>query len=449
MFSDAYSPAVARVSDGMAVKGLTTLAGFAGRLCGSDLAVRRGGPCGSAGLKGVAAVAALAMMEFLSVGPAFGGTIPDFTFGGITIRPYATDQLDIGGFPSADPAHPGTGAVGARLRNGARVTIRDQVEIGGIWDFGPAPGGPMRLFEGAISYTGLKHFRFTVGVFKPSFGLESDEAQGDTVFIERSAISTVTRDLAAGIEREAVQAETFGDRYHVAVSATAGTSGPEHDGNQRGMAFRVAGLALKRRDALVHLGFSGEWVFRPANDGPNGRSVSFSDTPEGNNGEVSHFLSTGSIPARSAGAFGLEAAVQWRRLLVQGEAYTIVVNTRSPAVVNTLHYNGWYGMAAYTLVGSPRKWKARSGAFSDPVCDRRQTVMCDGTGVLEAAARYSRTDLRAPVWSGGDQKIWTAGLNWYPFDIIRLTLQYQYGRVTGGRSPERFQSVMSMFQIKF
>ncbi|WP_242011472.1 OprO/OprP family phosphate-selective porin [Acetobacter fallax] len=377
------------------------------------------------------------------------GTIPSFTFGGITIKPYATDQLDIGGYPSASPTRPGTDASGARIRNGARVTIRDQIEIGGIWDFGPAPGGPMRLFEGAIAYTGLKHFLFRVGVFKPSFGLESDEAQGDTVFIERSAISTVTRNLAAGIEREAVEAETFGDRYHIAVSATAGTSGPEHDGNQRGIAFRFAGLPLKTGNALLHLGFSGEWVFRPAYDGPNGRSVSFSDTPEGNNGETSHFLNTSAIPARSAGAFGLEAAGQWRRLLVQGEAYTITVNTRPPATTNTLHYYGWYGMAAYTIAGRPRKWKARAGAFSDPTCAANQTVMCNGTGVIEAAARYSQTDLRAPVYSGGNQKIWTAGLNWYPFDIIRLTLQYQHGHITGGKSPERFHAIMSMFQIKF
>lgn len=393
--------------------------------------------------------ASLAGAPLLRPLPARAGTIPSFTWNGITIKPYATDQIDIGGYPSAKPVQPGTSAHAARLRNGVRINIRDQFLIGAIWDFGPAPVGPMTLFEGAVSYTGLKHFLFTAGIFKPSFGLESDEAQGDTIFIERSAISTVTRNLAAGISREAVEAETCGDRYHIAFSATAGTAGPEHDGNQRAIAFRFAGLPLKTGNALLHLGVSGEWVFRPANDGPNGRSVSFSDTLEGNNGETSHFLNTAAIPASSAGAFGFETAAQWKRLLLQGEAYTIVVNTRSPVTTNTLHYFGWYGTAAYTLVGHPRKWKSRSGAFSDPACDKKQTFLCNGTGVLEAAVRYSQTNLRALVYSGGNQKIWTAGLNLYPFDIIRLTLQYQQGNITGGKFPERFHSVLSMFQVKF
>lgn len=94
-------------------------------------------------------------------------TVPDFKIGAITIKPYATDQLDAGGFFDSQPSQPGAAAHGSRIRNGFRVNIADQVEGGVIWDFGPAPGGPMRLFEGRLSYTGLKHFMLTAGVFKP------------------------------------------------------------------------------------------------------------------------------------------------------------------------------------------------------------------------------------------------------------------------------------------
>ena len=67
-------------------------------------------------------------------GMAHAQAVPTITLPGITIKPYATDQLDVGGFANASPARPGTGARGARMRNGVRMNIHKQVEIGAIWD---------------------------------------------------------------------------------------------------------------------------------------------------------------------------------------------------------------------------------------------------------------------------------------------------------------------------
>ncbi|POF61911.1 OprO/OprP family phosphate-selective porin [Novacetimonas maltaceti] len=385
----------------------------------------------------------------LVCGRAHAQAVPTVTLPGITIRPYATDQLDVGGFAQSTPTPMGTGARGARLRNGVRMNIHQQVEIGAIWDFGPAPNGPMRLFEGQVSYVGLKHFVFTAGVFKPSFGLESMQAQGDTIFVERASISTVTRNLAAGIERQAVQAETYGRRYHLAISATAGTAGPGQDGNQRGMAFRLVGLPVRTHALLVHLGFSGEWAFRPAAMTGSGPAVSLSDNPEINPGTVSKYLHTGRLYADSAGAFGVEAAVAWKRLLFQGEGYDLLVNTRMPTAGGQLRFHGWYGDLAYTLNGRPRAWKGRSAAFSSPTCDHARHVACNGYGVLEVAARYSQVDLQSGAVHGGNQKIAALAVNWWPTDIVRVTLEYEYGQVTGNSRAERFQGIMSLFQVKF
>lgn len=382
-------------------------------------------------------------------GIAHGQSIPAITLPGITIRPYATDQLDVGGFAHAAPQQPGTGARGARLRNGVRMDIHKQVEIGAIWDAGPAPGGPMRLFEGQVSYIGLKHFVFTAGIFKPSFGLESMQAQGDTVFVERASISTLTRNLATGIERQAVQAESYGRRYHVALSATGGTAGPGEDGNQRAMAFRLVGLPVRTRSVLLHLGVSGEWVFRPASARNASPALSFADTPEMNTGTDAKYLGTGKIAADSAGAFGMEAALAWKKLLFQGEGYDILVNSHTGSSGRQLQFHGWYGQLAYTINGQPRAWKGRTAAFSSPVCDRRQTVLCNGYGVLEVAARYSHANLNSAPISGGNQQVGTLAVNWWPTAIVRMTMQYEYGQVSGGRNPEHFHGIMSLFQIKF
>lgn len=392
---------------------------------------------------------AVALSVLLSFTIAQAQNVPVIKLNGIIIHPYVTDQLDVGGFVNAAPTHVGTGARAARLRNGVRINIRKQVEIGAIWDFGPAPNGPMRLFEGQASYIGLKHFVFTAGIFKPSFGLESMQAQGDTMFVERSSISTITRNLAAGIERQAVQAEVYGNRYHFAVSATAGTSGPSENGNQRGMAFRLVGLPVKSHSLLLHLGISGEWVFRPASARNESPALTLSDDPELNPGTVSKYLDTGKIAARSAGAFGVEGAVAWKKLFFQGEAYDILINSSMGSDFQKMNFHGWYGQLGYTINGSPRAWKARSAAFSSPSCNTNQTVLCNGYGVLEVAARYSEVDLQAGQVEGGNQQTGTLVMNWWPTSILRMTLQYEYGQITGGNNPERFHAIMSLFQVKF
>ncbi|WP_248845946.1 OprO/OprP family phosphate-selective porin [Acetobacter senegalensis] len=385
----------------------------------------------------------------LSVSAAHAGTVPSITLGDVVIKPYATDQLDIGGFPQTSVPAPGVGIRAARLRNGARITIHKQFEIGAIWDFGPVPHGPMRLFEGQFSYLGLKHFVFTAGIFKPSFGLESMQAQGDTVFIERASIATITRNLAAGIARQAVQIEAHGTRYHVAVAGTAGTAGPDHDGNQRAIVFRLVGIPIRTRDILFHVGFSGEWVFKAAQSPGQPPAANFSDFPELNVGLTGKFLDTGRIPLRSAGAFGLEAAAAWKRLLVQGEAYEIEANRRENIGSQHLHFSGWYAQASYTLIGKPRAWKSRTAAFSAPTCQKNQTTLCDGSGVLEAGVRFSDANLRSASVDGGHQQTWSANLNWWPTDILRVSLQYENGTIRETHSTENFQAVLSMLQIKF
>lgn len=388
-------------------------------------------------------------VSFFSACQAVGSTVPSIVLGDVVIKPYATDQLDIGGFPQSTVPVDGVGVRAARLRNGARITIHKQFEVGAIWDFGPVPKGPMRLFEGQVSYTGIKHFVLTAGIFKPSFGLESMQAQGDTVFIERSSISTITRNLAAGIARQAVQIEAHGKHYHIAIAGTAGTAGPDHDGNQRAMVFRLVGVPVSTHDLLVHVGFSGEWVFKAAQSPGQAPAVDFSDFPELNVGLTGKFLNTGKIPLKDAGAFGLEAAVAWKKLLLAGEAYEIEANKRIETGVQHLHFSGWYAQASYTLLGTPRKWKSRTAAFSSPTCQKNRTFLCDGAGVVEAAARFSEADLRSGAVNGGRQQAWSAALTWWPVDILRVTLQYENGKIQEVNNTERFQAVLSMMQIKF
>lgn len=194
---------------------------------------------------------------------AFAKTVKDIVVGKVIIHPFAQDQLEVGSNIHGNQ-HSSPSASGPHIRNGVRINIANQVKIGAIWDFGAAPGGQMRLFEGAASYTGLKHFQFSVGVFNPSFGLSSMQPRGDSIFPERASVATITRGLAAGANRQAVQALFYGNYYHLAISGTAGTAGPGKDGNQRAIVFRSVILPIHTQEFLMHVGISGEWVFRPS-----------------------------------------------------------------------------------------------------------------------------------------------------------------------------------------
>lgn len=380
---------------------------------------------------------------------AVAGTVKDIIIGKVIVHPFAQDQLEVGSNIQGNKSSSSPSASGPHIRNGVRVNIANQVRIGAIWDFGAAPGGQMRLFEGAASYTGLKHFQFSVGVFNPSFGLSSMQPRGDSIFPERASVSTITRGLAAGANRQAIQALFYGNYYHLAISGTAGTAGPGKDGNQRAIVFRSVILPIRSQSFLMHIGISGEWVFQPSHKSSMEGGVSFSDTPENGDGLKDKYIKTGNILAKSAGAFGLEGAISWKKLLITSEYYNLIVNTKPNPTTTRQNFYGWYVTAAYTLVGKARSWKATSASFTSPSCDQKDSLFCHGTGVIELATRFSQMDLESNDISGGKQNIWSLNINWYPLDILRLSLDYSHTKFYRKGTYNDFDSILSMFQVYF
>ena len=76
---------------------------------------------------------------------SFAKTVKDIVVGKVIIHPFAQDQLEVGSNIRGSQ-HSSPSASGPYIRNGVRINIANQVKIGAIWDFGPAPGRQMRLF---------------------------------------------------------------------------------------------------------------------------------------------------------------------------------------------------------------------------------------------------------------------------------------------------------------
>ena len=369
---------------------------------------------------------------------------------GLTFKPYLLSQFDEAGFAQSRPGGQAAGFNPRRDRLGGRLDIAGEVELGFIWDFGHLPGATGTLFEAKAAYTGLKPLTLTAGVFKTDFSLESMQAAGDLLMLERASIVTVTRNLAAGIAREGLEARVNGDRYNAAIAITAGRAGPGRDGNQRAVVGRAAGLLLDG-PVTLHAGLSGEWVFHPPRPAGRSPTLSLSDGTELRVDDAPASLDTRAISATSGGAFGPEAGLAWRGLWLQAEYYQLRINPAATtgATARQLAFDGFYAQAAWTLLGHPRRWQGATGAWSHPTPAEPFNPRAGQFGAVEVGARVSTAALDAPGIRGGHQTVLSAVANWWPAEPLRVSLEYLNAHIAGGPSPRTSNALAARAQLQF
>jgi phosphate-selective porin OprO/OprP len=318
-----------------------------------------------------------------------------------------------------------------------------------------------QLYEGWAQYSGLKPFHFRVGAWAQPIGLEDQMSSNAQLFLERPGISDVARNLAAGDTRIGAGGFGYNDRWFVSLdltgrtigvvntgtyitSTTAGSSSADVGtgqtfGDQVGMVGRAVYTPFEGKDWRVNLGAHGSYVDRPgdtAGPGTNGLipdtgfAVRLRDTPE-LRVDGTQFIDTGSIPAHDADTLGGEAAAEWRSLFLEGEYESIHVDRSDGQASPT--FSGWYVEGSWLLTGENRLYNASTAAFDGPAVAHPFSLKGGTWGALELAARYSDTDLNfdaglpgqaqpAAGIRGGDQRVWSVGLNWYPNAVFHVML---------------------------
>jgi phosphate-selective porin OprO/OprP len=170
-------------------------------------------------------------------------------------------------------------------------------------------------------------------------------------------------------------------------------------------------------------------------------------------------VSTGSVDTDSAKYWGVEAGGTWHSLYAAAGyfGYDIDQRVEAPALSKPdLNFNGWYAQASWVLTGESRGYSAATAAYTPPKAEGPR-------GTWELAGRYSDVDLNdmtglfglaTPYGGvrGGEQKIWTAGINWYPNSVLRFALDYQWIDVnrlsgTGGNVGQDVQALSLRSQI--
>ncbi|BDG70942.1 hypothetical protein Rmf_08710 [Roseomonas fluvialis] len=362
----------------------------------------------------------------------------DLFDGRFTLAPAGRLDLDAGSFAGQEvrPGFQSNVAV-RRAEVGVRGQILPGLDYVVLWEFAPrAPGGQPdggQLYEAQLAWSGLDWMTARAGVFTPLHTLEVSGGSFSQLFMERASIIEIATSLASGSSRLAAGVELRGETWFASAYATGGVTTTADDGQQRG----VAGRAVVQPFAgwlRVALGANAALQTEPGTRGD--ASVRLRDYPELRI-SPNRFLDTRSIAAGQAWAAGPELSGMVGPLHLAAEAQAIGVDADAGGA---RRFGGWYGAASWPLLGAPRRWDPRLGAWTRPGGALLDPAAGEW-GWLELAGRYSRADLNDGPTRGGIQSIWTLAFNWYPEDRIRVTMQAEAGRITGNGPDRPFQAV--------
>ena len=365
-----------------------------------------------------------------------------------------TSQYDFGYYMQSARAR--SLPLGPDLSSGGnfrRAQVGFQGRLFGDWsysfkmDFGSGGSSgtetPGHLQEAYLEYDGFAPFALRVGVHSAALGMDEASPSRDLYFLERSGPTELARSMASG-SRNSMELVYTGERFFGSVALTGDK--PQSSGSfdeQQAVVARAAYLPIASRDWHWAVSVGGSDIFRPsdASAAQNSPSiVHLSIVPElVLDDNSTKFVDTGTINGVS-GAWNLtlESGVNHGPFLAQGGYFRYGVDRNLPGEGN-LSFSGWYGEASWVLSGEEREWSASRAAFLNP---RPELALSEGgLGALELVARYSDLNLNDHAGSvasplplggmrGGEQRIATLGLDWYPNTVVKFMLQAQNVQVS-------------------
>jgi phosphate-selective porin OprO/OprP len=371
--------------------------------------------------------------------------------------------------PGRTPAGAGFGSGDnfRRARFGVDGTLFKDWSYEFIYDFGGSGTEAPGISTAYIQYDGLGPLHIRAGAYPTPESFEDSTSASDLLFLERAQPTDAARGIAGSDGRDGITAFAYDNDYYAALSYTGGKTGDAAVFNeQQAVVGRFAWRPFHTDDANFALGADSTYVTHLADTttGPDPlHSFKLSERPELNvDSENTQLITTGSIAASKIWEWGAEAAGNWRNIYGQGGYFGYEI-TRQHSVLPNPSFNGWYAQASWILTGESKIYHAERGAYGNPAPADPFSLDHAGLGAWEVAARYSDLDLNYDAGlagtaastgaiRGGDQKIWTIGLNWYANTAIKFQLDYQHTDVTrlnaaGGDLGARLDAVSLRTQL--
>jgi phosphate-selective porin OprO/OprP len=340
----------------------------------------------------------------------------------------------------------GSGTNFRRAQFGIEGKLFGDFDYAAIFEFGGTGVEDQgRITQAWLGYSGLKPVQFRVGALAPPTGLDDAFSGAATLFLERATPAELARAVAGGDARSSAGVQGSGERWFASgyfTGATANAAAAFDE--QTAFVGRTTYVPYKDADTLVHVGVNGSYVFSPSQGDPStaattARSpVRFRDRPE-IRVDGTRLIDTGNINAEDVAVVGAELGATWKAAYLAGEYFYYKVDRANIGTANlpSPDFQGWYVQAAYALTGETRSYAPASGGFGALRPANPFSLDGSGWGAFEIAARYSFADLNYREGSpgtalpsggirGGEQTAWTAGLNWYANNSVRVLLNYQW-----------------------
>jgi len=267
----------------------------------------------------------------------------------------------------------------------------------------------------STTYKGLDWLQITLGHQKQNMSMELQESSNDIMFIERSAVNSLTEktfNRALGLHFKMANKDW---------SAQVGFYGDSTDNNKDagdegwGLSSRVSYAPINTKTNVLHVGASAG--YRNMQDGKV--KLGYETT------HMSNLKLTKAEPTNvnSMTMAIAELAYMQGPFSVQSE-YAHMWLSRNSA--SELNFDAWYVQAAWTLTGESRSYKGSDGEFKR-LKPHQEFGFGEGTGwgAVELAIRYDESDLNSGDIIGGTEKAFTVAANWYLNQNIRLIADYR------------------------
>ena len=322
---------------------------------------------------------------------------------------------------------------GGTVRN-ARLGLRAEVADGwtGVFEADFSRLKP-RITEAYIQYSGIRNLNITAGHFESLFSMEGAVRPREQAFQEKPMVisAMVPVDLL-GIQVSTNQYWFLGSLGVSFDKTSYQRQNPEADSilttsfDSRTVIAKVVAMPfVNNKNVGLHIGVAASYKF-PAKDPVSG-SYPFIRYRQGNVAYINRnqYLDTYVIKnIKSQYLFNGQAGFYYKGLRLQGEYLYNMTNLAKPlsgveGPVSVLHFKGFYAQAGMLLFGGRQRYDNTTGLFMNPSRGRKW-------GDVELLARYDHLDLNYDPIKGGASQNYTAGINYYINDHVKLMVNYIY-----------------------
>ena len=312
----------------------------------------------------------------------------------------------------------------------ARFAVKGQIDEKWYGEFDmDLANGLVELKDAIVRYTGIPNLDLQVGNFKENFSIQRNTTSRYLQFIERPMVCSalapsrhlgfnakyakdwiwistgVFTQKVAGVEEWDLTADNNKDfGRNAGYSATAK------------LVFRPL---YKMDNASLHIGGAVSYRTPKVTDDSYGCYRASARNSTSINRKK--YIDTNNLPGFHDNLlYTAELAGHWNGLRYEAAYMATDVHFNADAADNvTKHFGGWYVQAGYLLFGGKQRYDSNGGKYTKVERGRKW-------GDIELCGRYEYCDLNSGTVFGGAAEAYTAGLNWWVNNNVKMQLNYQF-----------------------